>query len=303
MVFNPEDQPFKLTSERVLTKHMEKVATHYRDERARIVTALSARGLGQSGMVLSQCEQLSAKLIREFGASVVPDLFDLVKSAGGDPPPPEALQWLRDTVDRYVASLVRGHTERAVEQRRNMKVADRGAGHEAEMAGREVLRDLDIELGKLELRARAVHPPAQAAVRGIAKYDVFISHASEDKAALAEPIANELTKRGINPWLDKSELRLGDRLMRTIDAGLATSRYGVVILSHSFFAKGWPTWELSALAALEEARGRKTILPIWHGLTRDDVAAYSPLLAGILAVKSDVGISAMADEIERALQS
>lgn len=302
MAFNPEEQPFKLTSERVLAREMEKVATAYARERAQIVEALSARGMGQSGAVLAQTESLSGRLIREFGAAVVPELFELLEAACGDPPPPEALAWLRKTIDDYTTSLVKGHKERAAEQRRRMHVSDSGAGHEAEIAGRGVLRDLDIALGKMELRARMVHPPAEAAPKGVAKYDAFISHASEDKASVAEPLAAELGRRGYNPWLDKFELKIGDRLMAKIDEGLASSRYGVVILSHSFFRKGWATWELNALAALEATRGRKTILPIWHGLTKDDVAGYSPLLSGILGVPADVGVAAMADEIEKALQ-
>ncbi|MBK7976321.1 MAG: toll/interleukin-1 receptor domain-containing protein [Deltaproteobacteria bacterium] len=58
---------------------------------------------------------------------------------------------------------------------------------------------------------------------------------------------------------------MGDSIRRRIDHGLVRSRFGIVVLSHAFFAKKWPQLELDGLAALEVA-GRQRILPIWHGL-------------------------------------
>ena len=37
-------------------------------------------------------------------------------------------------------------------------------------------------------------------VRGQFKYDIFISHASEDKADFVRPLAAELNKRGLRVW-------------------------------------------------------------------------------------------------------
>lgn len=71
-------------------------------------------------------------------------------------------------------------------------------------------------------------------------WDAFISHASEDKESIAEPIAKALTQRGYKVWYDSFCLKLGDNLRKSIDEGLSRSRYGVVILSPSFFAKKWP---------------------------------------------------------------
>ena len=72
-------------------------------------------------------------------------------------------------------------------------------------------------------------------------YDVFVSHATEDKEEVARPIANALTEAGLRVWYDEFELRIGDSLRRKIDHGLARSRFGIVVLSPSFFAKKWPT--------------------------------------------------------------
>ena len=69
------------------------------------------------------------------------------------------------------------------------------------------------------------------------EYDVFISHASEDKADVARPLAAHLQKLGLRVWLDEFELTLGDSLRRKIDHGLSKSKYGLVILSPAFFSK------------------------------------------------------------------
>lgn len=82
-------------------------------------------------------------------------------------------------------------------------------------------------------------------------YDVFISHATEDKEEIVRPLATALVVRGLRVWYDEFELRIGDSLRRKIDAGLANSRFGVVVLSPNFFAKNWP----QGLLCQGEARG------------------------------------------------
>lgn len=117
------------------------------------------------------------------------------------------------------------------------------------------------------------------------KWDIFISHASEDKQTFVAPLAAALTDFGVNVWYDKYELKLGDSLSQKIDAGLARSDYGLVVLSKAFFAKNWPARELSGLVGREMA-GRKVILPVWHQVTFQEVVSYSPPLADKFAIQS-----------------
>ena len=118
------------------------------------------------------------------------------------------------------------------------------------------------------------------------QYDVFISHASEDKAEIARPLSQFLRSVGVAVWYDEFSLDMGDSLSRSIDKGLAASRFGVVILSPSFFSKGWPQHELAGLVSKEMAYG-KTILPIWHKVGADDIRKISPTLADKVAVATD----------------
>lgn len=127
-------------------------------------------------------------------------------------------------------------------------------------------------------------------------YDVFISHASEDKEDVARPLAAHLREQGLSVWLDEFELTLGDSLRRSIDRGLSKSRFGVVILSKAFFSKEWPNRELDGLVAREKNIG-KVILPIWHNVSRDEVLKFSPTLADRLAVSTSRGIKYVAEQI------
>jgi beta-lactam-binding protein with PASTA domain len=103
-------------------------------------------------------------------------------------------------------------------------------------------------------------------------------------------------------WFDDYELVLGDSLRAKISDGLQHSRVGVVILSRNFFAKRWPQWELSALTARQLAGEENVILPVLHEIGHNDVRAYSPPLADLVAAKSSDGVEAVADGVVRVLK-
>lgn len=117
------------------------------------------------------------------------------------------------------------------------------------------------------------------------EYDAFISHASEDKDGLVRPLAEALINNGLKIWYDEFELTVGDSLRRSIDKGLARSRFGIVVLSPSFFAKDWPQYELDGLVA-KEMTGGKVILPLWHKVSKNEVMQYSPTLADRVALNT-----------------
>jgi hypothetical protein len=139
--------------------------------------------------------------------------------------------------------------------------------------------------------------------RAIRHYDTFLSHASEDKAAIASPLYKALTREGITVWYDQATLTLGDSLREKIDEGLSRCRFGIVILSPKFFSKQWPKRELDGLVARETTSGEKVILPIWHKLTKSQVSRFSPTLAGKLAVNSKEGIPSIVAAVQGALRA
>jgi TIR domain len=131
------------------------------------------------------------------------------------------------------------------------------------------------------------------------RWDFFISYASEDRELVAGPLAHYLNSVGYRVWYDQFSLKVGDSLLAEINRGLAASDHGVVILSPSFFRKSWPQRELAGLVATSSGVAPR-ILPVWHQITADDVAAHSPILADVVSVDTKRGLGVVAEEIIRA---
>jgi hypothetical protein len=122
-------------------------------------------------------------------------------------------------------------------------------------------------------------------------WDVFISHASEDKANIAIPLKNALETLGISVWIDNEQIKLGDGFRSQIDRGLQSCRFGIVILSPRFFQKPWASAELDAFFHMEmSSSGTKLLLPVIYDMSYEDVQAHSKLLGGRRAILWKDGI-------------
>lgn len=181
--------------------------------------------------------------------------------------------------------------------------------HMAGLVGtvRHRIRMLPSALPEIQIRRQ---PTLESMIRDVAEpdseayashanedFDLFISHATEDKAGIVRDLVHALVERDVKVWYDEFELQVGDSLRRKIDAGLARSRFGLVVVSHAFFAKNWSQYELDGLVSLELA-GRNRILPVWHEITKDEVLSYSPSLADKVALSTAVyTVAEVADEI------
>lgn len=129
------------------------------------------------------------------------------------------------------------------------------------------------------------------------EFDVFISHASEDKDEVVRPLAHALKQGGLKVWYDEFELKIGDSLRRKIDSGLAKSRFGIVVFSKVFLSKGWTNYELDGLVT-KTVNGDQILLPIWHNVTKKEIIDYSPSLADKLARNtSNHTVEEIAEEI------
>lgn len=130
-------------------------------------------------------------------------------------------------------------------------------------------------------------------------YDVFISHATEDKDSFVRPLAQLLIEKGVKVWYDEFSLGWGTSLRKTIDYGLANSRFGVVVLSKSFIKKEWTEYELNGLTAREMNGENKVILPIWHEVSKTDIINFSPTLADKLALNTSINtIDEIAEQLK-----
>lgn len=122
------------------------------------------------------------------------------------------------------------------------------------------------------------------------EFEVFISHASEDKDAFVGPLAASLVEKGLKIWYDEYVLKVGDSIRDKINEGLHNCDYGIVVLSHSFYAKEWPKAELNALYHLMMKEPVRRVLPVLYKMTPEELIEKDALLAGILAADATKGI-------------
>lgn len=134
------------------------------------------------------------------------------------------------------------------------------------------------------------------------EWDVFVSHASEDKDSIARPLASELQGRGLKVWFDEFELTTGDSLRQSIEHGMSNSHHGIVIASSVFFQKYWTNNELDGFFAREDAEQRQLLLPVWHGIEKEEVVKTVPMLAGRYGSNSKTPISELAVELIGAIR-
>jgi hypothetical protein len=164
-----------------------------------------------------------------------------------------------------------------------------------------IARDAWSAIPALRAELETAHEPSPG---GGPERDIFICHAGEDKDEVARPLAEQLRSAGWKVWYDEFELKVGDGLREKIDEGLQISRFGAVILSPAFLRKkAWTERELDGLTTREvDAGNEKVILPIWHGVTREDVAAYSPVLANRRAANVEDGLNEVQKQLEDVLR-
>ena len=194
-------------------------------------------------------------------------------------------EWKKLALERDRQARKTAEERRAAAREQKRQIREREA-HERRITS-EILRRAQIP------GVPVIDPPSQDREQ----YDFFICHASENKDGFVRQLAEDLEAKGASVWYDEFTLNVGDSLRREIDRGLAGSRFGVVVLSESFFKKEWPQKELDGLVALE-TQGLSRILPIWHKVSVDEVARYSPTLADKVALNTSLkSVEDIADDL------
>ena len=210
-----------------------------------------------------------------------------------------AIQKKRADIDKKIANKSKQLSSYAERQVREDEKTQKTISQEQQRLVRE--REAQDRRVPSELRNRAFERTRVQLAISRDSYDFFVSHASEDKDGFVRELAEALRTKEANVWYDEFTLQVGDSLRQNIDRGLANSRFGIVVLSETFFKKQWPNRELDGLVA-REVQGHTRILPIWHKVSKDEVAHYSPMLADKVALNSSLlSVSQIADELVRLL--
>ncbi|WP_299729221.1 toll/interleukin-1 receptor domain-containing protein [uncultured Tateyamaria sp.] len=134
-----------------------------------------------------------------------------------------------------------------------------------------------VGLGSDKSARRPSEAPLQEQV---GSWDVFISHASEDKEEIVRPLASALNAFGLRVWYDEFTLTPGVSLIDTIDDGLARTGLGVIVLSESFLDKRWTEYELNALSERHINCGAP-LLTVLHKMGRRQMRRHAPALASL----------------------
>ena len=99
-------------------------------------------------------------------------------------------------------------------------------------------------------------------------------------------------------WYDEYSLVPGQSLRESIEAGLKSCPKCVVILSKNFFSNpGWTKREFDTVYTREVLQGKRVMVPVWLGVTKQEVFEYSPILLDTVGIQADLGI----DEVARKL--
>jgi len=123
------------------------------------------------------------------------------------------------------------------------------------------------------------------------EFNAFISYAFEDKTFASE-IVGALTSSGISVWYAEIDLKVGDKLLDAIENGLRNSDFGILLISPDYLKKGWTNYEMDTLIRQSIEKNKK-LLPIWHGVTKEDVEKRHTGLSGVVSLRSDIGIRSL----------
>ncbi|MGD9805608.1 MAG: TIR domain-containing protein [Hyphomicrobiaceae bacterium] len=101
-------------------------------------------------------------------------------------------------------------------------------------------------------------------VFGADDFEIFISHASEDKALIARPIHDACERHGLKAFLDEEHIGWGESFTKKINTALGAARTVVAVVSSNSVEKDWPVLEINTALALEVS-GHKRVLPVMVG--------------------------------------
>jgi hypothetical protein len=117
-------------------------------------------------------------------------------------------------------------------------------------------------------------------------YDVFIRHASADKAGFVSPLVTALSEANVEVWYDERTLRLGDSIRRTIEpqCRLSRSMSALIHLIRDKAKKGWSEKDFADMrlliaASIPQLGGTASTFLLKPSLKVDEMnAQLSPIL-------------------------
>ena len=114
--------------------------------------------------------------------------------------------------------------------------------------------------------------------------DIFISYSRRDASDFVDELTDQLKLTELRIWRDELKIRTGLSLTDTINLGLITSRYAIVVFSSKYFESDWTKRELDILAKIQKKAG-KLIIPIYYNVTPLKVDEVWPDLTDLVGLE------------------
>ncbi len=93
-------------------------------------------------------------------------------------------------------------------------------------------------------------------------------------------------KPRVSVFYDKTSLEWGDNWKNKILEGTRKAEFAIIVISENFFGKEWTEIELNEFLTRQNKVGQKTILPVIHNITIEDLRKKYPEVADIQAISS-----------------
>lgn len=161
--------------------------------------------------------------------------------------------------------------------------------YDPEVSGESLIHNLRALHGKMISYQATHYIDTEAKFNGgksLLKYDVFISHANVDKIEYVEQLKQSLDKLKINIFYDKDTLEWGDKWKDKILEGVNQAEFAIIVISENFFGREWTEKELNEFLNRQNKNGQKTILPIIHNISAEQLKVKYPDISEIQALDS-----------------
>lgn len=130
----------------------------------------------------------------------------------------------------------------------------------------------------------------------------FISYDARDREPFVRELAGTLQQMLCPVWYDEFSLIPGQSIRASIEAGLKSCKKCILVLSPNFISNaGWAKVEFDSIFTREILEQQNLVIPIWHGVRREEVYQYSMHLAERVGIPTDVGILEVAKRVLRGI--
>jgi hypothetical protein len=152
-------------------------------------------------------------------------------------------------------------------------------------------------------RTSARSLPAESFAEAVKKHRLraFLLHYYKDRESMALPLAKALEAEGLPVFHDDFILEPGDDLEDRIRNGITKYKFGIAVISRAFVRIGWQAAGIRCLYD-ELASEYKDIYPVWHNITKNDLANFLPAMERFIPEKPDAdGIPAIVQNVIKLL--